>query len=386
MNIRLRRVFVYLLFVAGFLPYIKSSPLNSDVQPHFVATLLFSMLVSQLFVGRLHLSYTGAYFALVYCVLAIVFKSPFADVVSIAVLFTAISVLARITPTNLGVAESALKVVVVAYFVVGFAQLIGVDFFNFAVANIRTSETRGVPSLASEPSYYGLVALALVVALEVYSLGRVRGYQFLALCNVALSGSMTAIVPTFAVVMIYFLSKYKLKGAIYVLLLALVVVIGLMNHSGRAGKLFNYAVNDPNALLEDVSLVNRLSRSVGAMVVAYEDRFFPHSFVGLSSDLSASPLSNIEFLSGEVTRLSNIASVFVYGFGLLSLPLLLYLFFIRKHLLMPPYLLLAIFVLITANISIASPFVLFVLLAPYVLMQKLQIVNTIPTRGVSGRH
>jgi hypothetical protein len=360
-------IFVGALPFFAYFPYIRTSPLASDTQPHFIMALVVGFLIISALKGRAYISYPALGFSIYFGTVGVLLSAPLSDVVSIVVLFFSMWLFLDLAKRNSEVVVIILKIVVVAYFIVGCAQWLGVNTFDVLVSNIRTSENRGVPSLASEPSFFGLLALATIISLEVYSIKSERTFQALGLICVLMSASLTAILPTIGVILVYGMAKLNFRSLMYVGILAGLVLIAVGNYTGRAVNLIDLAINNPDLLLQDPSLINRISRSFGALAVAYEDNFIPHNFSGLGQSLSASSLAELNVFTGEVERLSNIGSIFVYGFGFLSIPLLLYVFYIRQRIDMPAYLFVSIIVFITANISIATPYVGLILLAPRIL-------------------
>lgn len=369
-KLQVSKAVLVMLLLCAFFPYVKTSSMDSDTQPHFIVALVIGLIM--IFIARrgVFISWAMLSFSILYAVLAIILAAPASDVISIITLFLSMWLLAKLARMHLELIASVLKFVIVVYFLVGLAQVLGVGVFDSWVSNIRTSDERGVPSLASEPSFFGLLSLAVIVVLEVCSKGGARLYQAIGVLCIVMSASLTAILPAIIVIFAYALARVNARGAIYVTLFVGGGVVAVGDYTGRASMLVDLAINNPDLFLQDASLINRLSRSFGALVVAYDEGFRPHSFSGLAASLSNSTFSELDLLGGDVERLSNIGSIFIYGFGVMTIPLLLFLTKLRKKILTPPYLGISIVVFITANISIATPYVALILLAPRILYIK----------------
>lgn len=361
-------VFVIILLCAMF-PYIKTSPMGSDTQPHFVVALLIGLLFWVIKKGNV-IPFSAILFSCFFSTVAIFLDASWTDIVSIIAMFVFMGLLTTFGYKYIREIDFVLKLSVVVYFAVGLLQVLDVHILDFMVSNVRTTDLRGVTSLASEPSFFGLISLAFIVMLEFASLKYTRLYQLLGLFCVAMSASLTAIIPTLVILIAYFGNKISVRSYVYLMGFSVLFVWGISTFTGRAAMLVNAVISDPESILEDASAVNRMTRSLGVFYIAADDYFIPHSFEGLAENFASSSLANSEILSGVVERLSNVSSIFVYGFGFFSLPLLAFLIMQRKKFIFPVYLVLSILLFLTANISIATPYVPLILIAPYILYLK----------------
>lgn len=340
--------------------------MGSDTQPHFALALIFSVLFFLLMTWKL-ISYKWVVLGGIYAIIAAALGGMVTDVAAILLLFLSAGYFVRELPKHMDLAARLLKLSIAVYFGVAILQYFGFHGFDAVVTNVRSGEARGVTSLASEPSFFGLLSLAIVIMLEVIADPNRRKFQLIGLLCVLLSGSMAALVPAMAVIMAFMLGKYKLSGAVVSLVIAVLLLFLVSNYTDRASKLVLGLISDPDLVLADVSLINRVTRSFGLLYVATQDWFVPHGFTEISQSADVLYSAGATILSGEIERLNNVGSIFVYGFGLFSIPLLVMMFNSRNKMSFPLYLIVALFFYVTALVSIATPYVVLILISPYLV-------------------
>jgi hypothetical protein len=146
-----------LAFVA-FFPYLKSSPLGSDVQPHYFAIfpavlLVFSHRLKELFWGTLYLTVLlGA---------AVTLKMTSVEIVGFSTMYVTVFLAAGADGRQRDVLCWAIRIAMLIYLAGMLAEVIGGSgVLDRVVSNRRAEGSRGCCSFASEPSFLGFTGLA----------------------------------------------------------------------------------------------------------------------------------------------------------------------------------------------------------------------------------
>ncbi|PCI65537.1 MAG: hypothetical protein COB26_12645 [Piscirickettsiaceae bacterium] len=357
---------IVLLMLVSLFPYLKSSPLTSDVQAHVFIIFSVLFLVALLLGNRGRRECLLILLGGVAALLTAVLDGAMFDYIRIVFFFLMIYITLALLPKNLELAYKVVAVSVVVYFLGSIAQLIlGMSVLEPFVSNLRFSDSRGLTSFASEPSFLGLVSLCQLLLLEILPGKMKRYFQFLGFLNVLFCASMTAIFPAF-VILFFYIVLHKKKYFIGLLLL-LFMMLGVFFLKGGYGDLrvfmlLEQLLVDPLGLLSsDLSVINRFVRSFGPLYLAIVDGFGFHFFNTLDTDLNRIIILWGVNPDAEITRLSNIMTYLIYPYGLFGLFVVVcYLFFFLLSA-FPSYFKLAVVFFLIANISIITPYVLLLL-------------------------
>lgn len=353
------------LVLFAFLPYIRTSSFQTDTQPHFFVFLLGAVLLYSGLNMRIPITLAMAIAAIAYGVLAMMMGASIHEVLSIVLFFVSVSMFSLYGARYLGLIRMALAISVVVYFLFGAVEIIwGRTIIDAIASNSRTSNTRGLTSLASEPSFLGLVSFVQIVVLEIIKGRKYRLFQALAFLNLIFCASVAVIAPAFVIFVIYLFFQYGIKGVPLLLLLALTSGYLITVSGGRAYTLFQVMVTDPFALILDQSVANRAVRSFGPLYVALADGFYPHGFNDLSSHLSGVGADLGVPSAEQIGRLSNVSTYFLFGFGFLSFPVICYYLYLVYRVRLPLYVLVSIIYLSVANVSLAAPYIAFLIASP----------------------
>jgi hypothetical protein len=361
LNLLVKNCSIGILLFCSMFPYLKTSHISSDVQPHvfliFAVFACIAFIVSWRSFWSIFLILLGVLFV---CLTAAL-EGGIDDHIRVGFFFLMIYVFLVIVPSNQKLVYEVVVASVVIYFLGLVTQLFfGIGVLDHLVSNLRFSDTRGFTSFASEPSFLGLISLCQLLLLEVLPGKRSRYVQLLAFFNLLLCASMTVILPAL-VILFFYLVFHKRRYSIGLLLIFLIISSVLVLKGGyghlRLFMLIDGLLVDPMGLLsKDISAMNRLIRSFGPLYLAYLDGFNVHFFNVMENDLE-----RIVFLWGgaselEITRLSNAATYLVYPFGWFGLILLVtYLLFLLCST-APLYFKLAVVFYLLSNISIITPY------------------------------
>lgn len=368
-KVEIQKVMLILILTATFLPYLKTTSFESDIQPHVMGIFVLFIVLNALLFNNLSISISGFVTALFYMLLVLVLEGNVSDIVRITFTFFSFFVFVGIIPKYPKTVGCFMEGVVLIYFIVAvFQYFCGDKIIMAIISNFRTSEGRGVTSLTSEPSYFGIISFSQIILLEFFGGKRKRAFQFLALINIFISASLAAIAPAILCLIFYFFKASKISILFVFIITILFFIIVLLNYFPdlRIAKLINIILDDPVLIIsKDISFVNRVTRTFGPIYLAFYDGFTPHYFSLIESDFHR--INDIKDIPPEavITRLSNIVSYFLYGFGFFSLPLFIYYFYIVYKYKTPFFLLFAIIYFMLANISIVTPYALLVFSIPF---------------------
>lgn len=345
-----------LLLLTAFLPYMRISPLGSDVQPHFLIMFMVWLTVVGITTRTLPIYPLTFIAGLLGAVFAIVLDAG-TIAISVFVLPVAIDAFSRL-PAHVFI--NAAKTAIAVLYVGILLNVLAEPLLSIFVSNYRGSALRGLNSFTSEPSYLGILGMTLTAVMFYFKQSSL--WVLAAGTLTLLSGSLTAVAPLAVMVVLRFVRGKLLLLVPIVMLIMWQGAIWISQTESRIGFLMYNVLNAPELILLDQSFSNRFLRGVGPIVTAYNDGFSPHNF-SKEIDIFFNILS--ENTDRYVERLSNLFTILVYGFGMFSFPLIFAYFYKAKA---PSYLWFLCVYLGITNISIATPYICIALALP--LMEK----------------
>ncbi len=354
---------IVLLLVATMFPYLKTSSFSSDVQAHVFATFFLLALLA-ISIGKIDFKDILLLLSAISFVIVTFYMSGgLFDYTRIVFFFLMIYVFLKFGSCNPNLVYRILSASILVYFVGSLIQLMfGSAAISGIVSNLRFSDSRGLSSFTSEPSFLGLVSLSQIVLLEVYAGKHKIFFQILAFVNLILCAALSILLPALLIIFLIIIHKRAFLLGFIIILLSLPVMYLSWNFNGesRAISLGIKMLDDPIGILEnDVSGANRFLRSFSPVYLAYIDNFALHEFGDLESDVQRI-ISEWRMPSGtEVSRLSNVMTYFIYPYGWFGVAII-GIFLIRLMVYrMPIYLKMTICFFLVANISIITPFSVF---------------------------
>ena len=212
-----------------FFPYIKILPMESDTQPYACLFSIFLLFIQLPVISKF--KNISKYFLMALGVAIVLLTCNF-NASSVRDVFGYVSILVIYAETlymisRYGFNEKLFHVFSLIWLFVGLIQLYIPSFMTFFIAASRTTEGRGVCSLAVEPSYYGIV-LQFFIIINILTHGDKRYNIFYGAGIVLLSRSAMSIAYLFVFILLYLL-KYR---AILVISIILVVAYILVTVSG----------------------------------------------------------------------------------------------------------------------------------------------------------
>ena len=349
------RSFRVILFIAAFLPYIKTSPMGTDVQPHFMFLLFLYFLLHMAQTRSVPISYVSlslSFFMFSFAVAA-------GSVVTAAALMSippTIAVTRRFPEREIVIAAKCATMI----YIIGVPlEIIAPDFLNSVLPRFDGNSIRGFKSFATEPSYLGLAGVALTTVLLHFR----QNIFWIALSSsvVIVSQSLTALAPL-ALILVFGMFRFNrlhyflLTGTVLYFLFQFLASL----EGTRIAFLLNTFLTYPELLLQDGSVSNRIARAVVPLKTAAEDFLIPHRFPE-PWDLPVTYTFLSPWTDMYVERLSSFGIVLIYIFGIFSLPLFVgYIAQIRAR----PFLMIALFYFIFTLISMATPYASIIIALP----------------------
>ena len=319
LTLPLGEVAVLVFGLAAFLPYVKTSPLGSDVQPHYYAIVPFVFLLFLRFnaAKTLHC---------IYCIFLLGFgaylkMSPI-ELIAFAGVCLTTTLVAGLDQRQREILSWAVRVALVLYLVVAFLELVGASgVLDQVVSNRRRSASRGLCSLASEPSFLGFVGLAGFVVLRKHASPKFPILDaVLPFLVIICSGSVAAILPAAFVAVAGSLKSIQAVVVSVISLLVLPAVAFALFPNSRFVELTKQSMTSPAEVLEVSSGANRIFRGVGPSYYGVKTALMPHSPHELDQIYR-----KMKFLRDDVriTRISNLGGMLIFVFGVFSLPLVI---------------------------------------------------------------
>lgn len=244
--------------------------------------------------------------------------------------------------------EPVIKAVILLWFIVGLLQVFGDKLFlSSLVSGARTTSSRGVFGLASEPSFFGVQCFYF---LFLTSLFKSRKLFYIGLCSIM---SVFMAESTLGVIFLFFyivLFTFDTRNLSYIILVTFIVFavgmyIILDDSGGRLSHLVSefFSMN-LDSFEEDQSLTIRLNSVLNSWESVTSSFFMPHGFV-----------DRFGCLIGDL--------LFVFGF--MGFPLLYVILHVLARSFKHKDIVFAAFVifslLFNSNIQIANPTLAFVL-------------------------
>lgn len=384
---KLYDIMAFLVIFFSMFPYLKTTPLTADIQPHVIVIffmyfyITFLLSYNKFTINNYVLSGIGI--VAMFFVSMLWLDAGALDYVRILFFFFSFFLLIEVYNNSSDIIHHAVSISIIIYFLGALGQIIfGLSVLDPFVSNLRFSDSRGLTSFASEPSFFGLVSLAQIIILEIMHKKKFRFFQFVALLSLLFSGSLFVILPASIIFIFYFVrARYAIIYiAIFSLLgIGMLSILSMMHPDFRAVKLTNTLLSNPEVLLNDVSMLNRLLRSFGPIYLSFVDYFQPHNFIYTEQHLSCL----IDYFDKtddlRVDRLSNVTTYLIYPFGYMGATLILYYLYKLYKFRVPLFVFFTIIYYGLANITIITPYA--------TLLFALTFVHyKIPTKFYVWRH
>jgi hypothetical protein len=277
-----------------------------------------------------------------------------------------------------GVPLTAVKMANLIYLAVAIVQQLLGPTITGRLTVIRTTPDRGVPSLAVEPTYFGILLLLFAWLLYVANDYRPRRSDFLlAVVNVlfVVFVAKSSMAILFLMLAMALAALYRFRLRLYILVLAAVLVAGAgytqFLQATRVGTVVRLVRDQgPVGLVKSDASVNlRVAHAVLPWHGAVTTFFTPHGFSSFADSYDVLEQSYGGFFwYGEKTNvILSYAGAFVFELGWVGLLFLGYVFYLlfrpeRQRLLE----LIFLFALMNSALPVAFPMIPLIIVALYV--------------------
>lgn len=312
-------------------PFIEFIHLGTDLQPY---ALLFSIIyvcyknnLSNFLNYKINLIFLM--FTILITILSFLYNAP-ANIIfrscfhylSICIIPIAVNISLKKDEINV---EALFKFFMIIWAFVGLIQMLfNKSFLSEFVSNLRTSETRGVCSLASEPSFYGYMCYFFIIISMKFK----KNKNFFILLNTIqilfLAQSSVSLIYILCLFILLILEKnisnFSLKsllfscGIIFLSFILFFIIVNYMNGT-RIQDLLMKFMNDPKSLISDESVQQRID----AITVSINS--FINSF-GLPNGFGKTITNSGRIMSGYGSILHELgiigAIIIIYIFNLIS--------------------------------------------------------------------
>jgi hypothetical protein len=401
MRLSISKYLVFLVFV--FFPFISFGTNSLDTQPWIIILSLF--LARDIF-------YTYRNVAILVILLTAIFFSAFVGFlfsfdsnlfyfirgVSGYLIFIIVYLYqSQKLTSSLYKYENHIFIFNLVYLFAGIVQTIYSPYFFQFLANVRTSETRGVTSLTPEPTMFGIVLLFFCLFyLVILTKRNKRKIIFLSILNcifiVFVAKSTTVSLYLFLALIIWLLLYLRIK---YVIFLSLILTFlvnfrGILSSLLLDSRLYNISnflneVKFLNLLAKDKSVQDRLLANIFPFKASFDNFFIPGGFTLESSlnsiDIQIFDLTFYDFHTGSIVMSLWGSLIAQLGFILILFSIFLLLKYSRivysvysgnrRKII---FIVLMLFFLGFTSINISFPFIPF-LLASLPLLKSREVIN-----------
>ncbi|VBB43277.1 conserved membrane hypothetical protein [uncultured Paludibacter sp.] len=206
-----------------------------------------------------------------------------------------------------GINETYVKVILILWLVVGFIQMfLNIEFGSQIVSGSRTTSERGVYSLASEPSFFGVQCFYFLFLVQTFTRkkDRILFTLIVTFMAVFLAQSFTGLMFILAFFIPYYLDlsiSKKINIKTHLLILTVVIGSGYFFYKylidKRIGQLFLILRNDSTVgLLDDSSASIRYNNILEPLEQSINNNLFPFGFTERIGSLFGSILYELGFL------------------------------------------------------------------------------------------
>ena len=288
LQIKISSIIQFFMYFFIFFPFIEFIHLGTDLQPY---ALLFSALyiccennLSKFFKYQIQIAILVITIIIIIpslfskAPLSIVFRSCF-HYFSICIIPIAVNFSLKNNEFN---KEKIIKSFMIVWLLVGIIQIsFNREFMSFIISDLRTSESRGVCSLAPEPSFYGYMCYFFIII----SMGFKKNKKLFVILNILqiLFLAQSSVGLLYVFIFFVFLSIEKcitnlsLKSVLYSCCLIFsififyIVIINYMKGS-RIQDLVIKLIDNPKSLIEDESIserVNAITVSIKSFISSF---------------------------------------------------------------------------------------------------------------------
>jgi hypothetical protein len=339
--------FIFIIFI--FIPYFKFLPFPSELQPNaFLIGLLLLIIMNKIYFSKLF------YLLIIPMIFSILLLSmnDF-TIVHIKEVYGYTSFfLLSVISYNYFIFYGEIKYkfyrnILFIYMLVGLIQLyIQPNFFHIFLARelgYNGFQGRGVESMTTEPTYYGLILLFIFIlvynSLVLSNNQKNRLYLLITISLLLVSKSTTAIVGFFIFLLFDFI-KINIKLLIKFLFF-LIASIFIFHYyyqdiiTLRVFKLFEFLLTGGIVELinKDQSSNDRILHVVFSIKGFFDSFGLPHGFSAWNDyiQLQSSLGYDTKYISSEANKILSFIGTLLFELGVFSFPIFIYIFLVLKR-------------------------------------------------------
>jgi len=343
-NTKINSFLLKALIVLSFFPYLSIIDLPSDTQPYALLLSVFIVLFLSDFKIPKPLNYYVLFIILflpllgIYSGMDLLFVRSSIGYLSLFIISWASYILFRYNSIN----KKFFRNIVIIWFIFGIIQMfLFPQFGSQLISGFRTTEERGVVSLAPEPSYYGIICIFFLLLNVIWFKSKTI-YLLSSIQIIFFSQSFMIIVYLFLFYYFLLLSNVNLKSK---LILIFAPIIGyyflailfselVIESSSRTLKLFSYFFDNPFLVFKiDASANDRLAHIYYSIKGAFDNFLFPKGFSHWEEYINSQVKTSNFFWWNSSGRIMSTygSALFEFGFLGISIPYIInYLIFKSK--------------------------------------------------------
>lgn len=178
------------------------------------------------------------------------------------------------------------KYFILCWFIVGAIQtFLFPDFGGFLVANSRTTSDRGVYSLASEPSFFGLQCFYFLFIASAFDKHQKTYLALISIMVLIFAQSFTGLVFLIFMLAFFISDSITFRRISFKWILSSIIIIGVSafyigNHlrNSRLGSIITLLISNENLTKKDESSSVRFNAIFESLQTSYNNVFFPNGF------------------------------------------------------------------------------------------------------------
>jgi hypothetical protein len=272
---------VFLFFV--FFPFVAFFKTGTDMQPYSVVCGIF---LFPFFKFKITKSQMYFFFLVLIAFLLLFFSdfsfNSFRSLYNYISLFIIYYVSFRILSLKIVDIESIIKIFLSVWIIVGFLQAtIKKDLFTFLISESRTTDNRGVTSLAPEPTFFAIVLIFFILFIYHLNLNNSKKYFTAIIFSILLLAKSSMGIFYLLILFLYiFITNFNLRLFLFTSLTLFLLGLSFSFFSDtRLYQLSMLFIENPfNLLILDASVNDRFFQIFFSIKGFFQFYFFPHGF------------------------------------------------------------------------------------------------------------
>lgn len=303
---RFLRKFLYTTFLFFvFFPYISFVNIGTDMQPYgaILAVILFFTFEKRFTAPQLCILYVFIFSTFILFLNSIDFTALRSYFNYFSLFFLSYATFNVLKTERINF-DLFLKRSILVWFFIGLVQtMYDKSFMTFLVSGSRTTENRGVTSLAPEPTFYGIVLVFFIIFLMHLETPRKKTYLFICVFGVLVLAKSSMAVLFLAIIMFFYIITHVKLKYIFMSLAAIFIFpifIGKFMSGTRLADLLFKVVDNPKSLvLVDASINDRFFHVFFSLKGFYDNNFLPNGYLSWNDYVDVEILRFSEYVIVE---------------------------------------------------------------------------------------